>query len=117
MNNLNDLRDECLKIATEHGFTKATIGEDIALMHSELSEALEEHRKGRQPDWGWYEDKYGESGTEEEGDKPCGIPFEMADCIIRILHFCGKYNIDIQRSVSEKMEYNRTRPYKHNKVL
>lgn len=43
--NLNKLRDEALRIATAHGFTGSTVGEDIALMHSELSEALEDHRK------------------------------------------------------------------------
>jgi len=35
------------KIAKEHGFKDASIGEDIALMHSELSEALEDHRAGK----------------------------------------------------------------------
>lgn len=43
---LNELRDNCLRIAVEHGFTDASVGEDIALMHSELSEALEDHRHG-----------------------------------------------------------------------
>ncbi len=109
---LNDLRDEALRIATEHGFTDATIGEEIALMHSELSEALEDHRDGRAPTEVWYTDAgYVAQGSKRE--KPCGIPSEMADVIIRVLHFCGKYGIDIEQAVREKMAYNETRPFKN----
>jgi hypothetical protein len=54
---LNDLRDEALRIAVEHGFTDASVGEDIALIHSEASEALEDHREGRSPTEVWYERK------------------------------------------------------------
>jgi hypothetical protein len=43
---LNELRDRAHRIAVEHGFKDATPGEDIALMHSELSEALEDIRAG-----------------------------------------------------------------------
>lgn len=119
---LNDLRDLCLQIAKDHGFTDASIGEDIALIHSELSEALEEHRKGRESEWIWYENEFGgpaewRDPITERLNKPCGIPIEMADAIIRILHFCGKHDIDIGRAVLEKIEYNKTRPYKHNKTL
>ena len=121
MTNLNDLRDLCLKIANEKGFTESSIGEDIALMHSELSEALEDHRKGREPSWVWYETKSGESTISHNDDgqpnKPCGIPIEIADLIIRSLHFCGKHDIDIQQAVNQKIEFNRTRPYKHGKKL
>jgi len=121
MQSLNDLRDLCLKIANEKGFTEATIGEDLMLMVSELAEALEDHRKGREPSWVWYETKSGESTTEYDDDgkpsKPCGIPTEIADLIIRALHFCGKHDIDIQSAVMKKIEFNRTRPFKHGKKL
>jgi hypothetical protein len=54
---LNELRDECLRIAKSHGFTEATIGEDLMLMVSELSEALEDHRDGATTTEVWYEKK------------------------------------------------------------
>jgi hypothetical protein len=54
---LNDYRNEALQIAVDHGFTEATVGEDIALMHSELSEALEDSRMGARPTDLWYEEK------------------------------------------------------------
>lgn len=131
---LNDLRDQCFANSKEKGFHDGpgkTIGDDIALMHSELSEALEDHRKGEAPDVMWYEYKahsphlagtrFTSSSLEVDGKevlgKPCGIPSEMADVIIRIFDFCGKHGIDIDRAVREKMAFNRTRPHMHGKKL
>lgn len=109
---LNDLRDESYQISKEHGFheEEKSIGDYIALMHSELSEALEDHRNGHLPNEFWYEEKGGNS-------KPCGIPSEMSDVIIRVLDFCGAHGIDIEKSIIEKMAYNKTRPYKHGKKV
>jgi NTP pyrophosphatase (non-canonical NTP hydrolase) len=113
---LTALRDLALKIATEHGFHDASVPEDIALMHSELSEALEDYRAGKKVNELTYEHKR----TLNEPNlppKPCGIPSEMADVIIRVLHFCGKHEIDIEKAVLEKMQYNESRPYKHGKKI
>ena len=65
-------------------------------------EALEEYRNGRIPTEIYY-----------DGDKPEGIPIELADVIIRILDYCGKEKIDIGQALNIKHEYNKTRPYKH----
>lgn len=123
---LNTLRDKALEIATAHGFKNASIPEDIALMHSELSEALEDFRDGAMPTAIWYEQKvepsnntfrtnqsYHEHNSVKILNKPCGIPSEMADVVIRVLHFCGKHGIDIQQAVLEKMQFNEARPYKN----
>ena len=38
---------------------------------------------------------------------------ELADVIIRVLDYCGYAGIDIDAAISQKHEYNRTRPYRH----
>lgn len=72
----------------------------IALMHSELSEGLEGHRKDLKDD--------------HLPHRP-SFEVELADALIRILDAAGHYKIDILGAVEEKLAYNRSRPYKHGK--
>jgi NTP pyrophosphatase (non-canonical NTP hydrolase) len=105
MKTINDYCSDAFNNAVLKGWheKERTIGDQIALMHSELSEALEEHRNGHQPNEIYFAD----------GGKPEGIPVELADCIIRIFDFCGKYDIDLEHAIEIKMEYNKTRPFRH----
>jgi NTP pyrophosphatase (non-canonical NTP hydrolase) len=105
-NNLTQLQKEAYEMARIHGWhdKKVTPGEMIALMHSELSEALEEIRNGHE-----VTEIYMNVGS----DKPEGVPIELADCVIRILDFCGRYGIDLNYAVALKMIYNDSRPYRH----
>lgn len=103
---LNELCKQARDIAVAHGFTESSPAEDIALMHSELSEALEDIRDGKPLNIMHYEQK-------EPLPKPCGVPSEMADVVIRVFHFCGKHDIDLDEAVRQKMAYNDSRPFKH----
>lgn len=82
-------------------WTSDNTGEKIALMHSELSEALEADRKGLMSDH-----IPGFTGVAEE----------LADVMIRILDFAGHHKIDLGDALIEKMQFNITRPYKHGKA-
>lgn len=79
----------------------------IVLMHSELSEALEEYRSKHGP----AEVYHGEDG------KPEGIPVELADVVIRILHYCARHGVDLEAVLREKMNYNNTRKFRHGGKL
>lgn len=111
---LNELRDQVHQNAVDHGWweEERSFGEIIALCHSELSEALEEYRNKTSLLYysgeGYVSDK-----PTEYCKKPEGIASELADCIIRILDYCGKENIDIEEAINIKHEYNKTRPYRH----
>jgi hypothetical protein len=134
---LNLLSAEATAVGNAHGFTEASVGEDVALITSEASELLEDHREGHDVRRVWFEEKvaaYGTGGDRLQVDgkpafvavrhgeprgpggelrKPCGIPSEAADIVIRVMHFCGKHGIDLGAAVREKMIYNASRPFKH----
>jgi NTP pyrophosphatase (non-canonical NTP hydrolase) len=129
---ISDLQRQVFRTALEHGwwpfeepqpggpdsdvntfvqeidYEAVNIPEKLALMHSELSEALEFYRnldefKFRAP----------VLYSGEFHDKPDGFWIELADCIIRILDLAGAYGIDMEYLLRVKAEYNQTRPYRH----
>lgn len=69
-------------------------GEVVALMHSELSEALEAHRK---------------SLIDDKLPNRPGIEVEFADCIIRILDTAAALGLDVPGALIEKNRFNRSR--------
>lgn len=80
-----------------------TEGDWAALEHSEISEAFESYRNGEDHVW----------IDEENGNKPEGDAVERIDCLYRILHWFAAKGIDPDEVFRLKMEYNKTRPYRH----
>lgn len=127
MKSISELVQEAHENAKSKGWweTDRGFGELIALMHSELSEALEDYRNGRDYDVMHYEWEgrelsrsqmevlVDECGEGVSAFKPCGIPSELADVVIRVFDACGRYDIDLEQAIMEKMAYNATRPHKH----
>lgn len=120
------LSDVIYDIAYTHGWydEDRTFGDRIALITSELSEALEEHRNGHPFTEIYYRHAVGCSTDEYYRDpgqqpvctctpKPEGVPIELADAMIRILDWCASENLDIAEAIAIKVAYNNTRPYRH----
>lgn len=108
MHDFRGIQKASHSVAKEKGWweTERGLPECIALMHSELSEALEEIRKGHPAFY-----------TIGDNPKPEGWAVELADCVIRIMDVCEYHGIDLEQAVIDKMKYNETRPYKHGKKL
>jgi NTP pyrophosphatase (non-canonical NTP hydrolase) len=140
-----DLVSSANENAVNHGFweTPPEFGTLIALVHAELSEALEEVRAGRpalyypcrtlkrlcireqnkdpnaHTECGAYlpdkKSNVPERSCTIQSDKPEGWAVELADAVIWIADICGHYGIDLEDILHRKMAYNATRPHKHGK--
>jgi len=123
--NFNDFAKAIHENAINHGWydQKRSFGEIVALCHSELSEALEQYRDNKPMAYFWNENDL--FGTDDEitdldvwtDEKLEGVAVEMIDCVIRIFDWCASENIDIDRLIRMKHEYNKSREYKHGGKL
>jgi hypothetical protein len=73
---------------------KRNIPEMLCLIHSEVSEAMEGHRKNLMDD--------------KLPHRPM-LEVELADAVIRILDMCGGLGLDLQGAIYEKLAYNAQR--------
>lgn len=141
---LTDVVKDSYDNSAAHGFwdnerTDETLPSKLALIHSEVSEALESYRN---PD----SDKMVPVPTalverllniepveldDDDDDplsdlnslygkwqaKPKGLDIELADIVIRVGDLAGALGIDLDAAVQRKHAYNVGRPHKHGRIV
>lgn len=128
----------------QKGFTPQPVATILMLIVSELGEACEADRKNRHADVDAFEtqvptiliDMNGgclivdqatkEHISESMARDMCKDAFErtikdtfedeIADAFLRLMDLCGAMNIDIEKHIRMKAEYNKLRPTKHGKA-
>ena len=101
----NHIMSSCYKASYKAGWwtdietkkdieTKEIVPVKIALIHSELSEALEAHRKNL---------------MDDKLPHRQGVEVELADAVIRIADLAGALGLDLGGAIAEKMIYNENR--------
>lgn len=102
-NSINKLRDLCYNASLNAGWHTDTKtgqlidrnkGEMLCLIHSEISEAMEGERKGL---------------MDDHLPHRVMAEVELADAVIRIMDYAGRFKYDIGGAIIEKMEYNSNR--------
>lgn len=97
------LQAEVHQCNIDHGFwtppASTEDGTKIALIHAELSEAIEAIRDGDLPD--------------KHLPHLNSVVVEMADAVIRCMDFCERHGYPLGQAIVEKAKYNITRPHKH----
>lgn len=80
---------EVYKNAVEHGFydDKPTFAKIIGGIHTELSEAFTEYDNGNPM-------IYYRMIGDNKPEGPEGVAVELADCVLRILSYCGGENLE-----------------------
>lgn len=87
--------DYVAEVRSASRFGKALVAEKLALVHSEVSEGLEGHRKGLMDD--------------KLPHRPM-IEVELADAVIRIGDLAGALGLDLGGAIAEKLAFNAHRP-------
>ena len=106
---IRELQAEISQVNRDNGWkdTRPSFLESVMLLVTECSEAVE----------AWREHGF-EDRTARVKAKPEGVGPEFADILIRLLDSCEIFGIDIEAETRRKLDYNKTRGYRHgNKRL
>lgn len=127
---IKELVQKAHEHALEKGFydDKFNFAEKLMLVVSELGELLEAHRTEKRFVENFYEpsepsdDLIAELKTMEvyaidlfEEMYKDKFEDEFADVFIRLADLCGHFDINIEKHIRAKLDYNKSREYKHGK--
>src|SRR5690606_37461540 len=105
---LQDAEERVFQVNQANGWFEddRTVGDDIALIHSEASEMLEAYRGHGLGD---------ATMPEEDGrfPKPEWFGSEAADVLIRLLDTCRRRGVDLAWEFERKLRFNATRGHRH----
>jgi len=118
--NLNDLAKQVHQVNKDKGFwdKKRNVGEMLMLVTSELGEAMEAHRKGKFANWEAFEANQNKTANAPENFKKYikdSFEDEIADALLRLLDMAAGLNIDLDKQIRTKLDYNRSRERFHGK--
>ena len=113
--NLTELRDYCGTQANKNGWhddypeddkekERLWIAVKAGLIAAEAHEAIEELRKGHDPDHQY---------KSHNGTKSEGFLVELADVVIRVMDLCWVLDLDIESAVMRKLRDNDKRGRRH----
>lgn len=125
----NTIAEEIFLANKAKGFDKTdgNVAEGLMLISSEAHEALEAHRSDRFADVEAFNSRFSNLLNIVRSPAESNEAFiqifeqeikdtyedEIADTLIRVFDWAGRRGIDLNFHVKKKLEYNKTRPYKH----
>lgn len=113
---INKMIQEVRDINEANGWFDAnrTVGDGMALLHSEVSEAFDAWRKhGFQDILTYPALNRTYTSANIPVAKPEGYGSELADVLIRLLDQCDRDGVDLVKEFNRKLAYNKTREYRH----
>jgi len=135
MTNLTKLASDIFEANKAKGFwdRERDLTETTMLIVTELAEAVEEDRAGREDLWfrePVYDMRFDADVVKMDDDglahpafdpgsrplKPEGVDIELIDALIRLLDLLGSRDVDVDELMRIKMSFNASRPARHGKA-
>ena len=98
----NQVAADTLTTSLKHGFNEGNDGQQLALIHAEVSEVLETLREKEM----LFSEKIQGFWAVEE---------ELADVVIRVMNFARQRGYRLPEAILAKAAYNTTRKFMHDK--